>query len=72
MITKTIVYNAKCDFCGEVFEQEYAGWNDKGFLRQMMHEANWIILKDKVYCDNCYEYNDDGNLVIKGGQNGNV
>lgn len=71
MITKTIVYNAKCDCCGEVLEQYYTGWNDKGFLFEMMYEANWIKIKDKVYCDNCYEYDDNDKVVIKDKKNDN-
>ena len=28
-------------------------------------EANWVNENDKHFCTNCYEYDDDYNLIIK-------
>lgn len=70
MIKEVIMYTIICDGCGkDVCEgDEYSAWNDAGYVGDMAREENWIEHDDydgtQHYCPDCYEYDDDDNLVI--------
>lgn len=56
-----------CDNCGKDSnaECEYCGWDDKDYVLDCAKEDNWIEENDKHYCPDCYEYDDEDNLVLK-------
>jgi Zn finger protein HypA/HybF involved in hydrogenase expression len=68
MIQKVEMFTIKCDNCGKLYEDEHQGfcaWNYEGAAWEYASEENWIREDDKHYCPNCYEYDDDDNLIIK-------
>lgn len=69
MIKEIKMYTIICDGCGKnVCEgSEYAGWDDVDYVWDTADEENWIKDEDNPgthYCPDCYEYDDDDNLVI--------
>jgi hypothetical protein len=67
MLKEVIMYTIVCDGCGcDVNEDSgYGGWNDDGYVEEIRQEAGWEKVEDKHYCTNCYEYNDNDELIIK-------
>jgi hypothetical protein len=73
MILRMDYYTVKCDNCGKLYADEYSGysaWNDENGAMEYASEADWIKEDDKHYCPDCYEYDDDDNLIIKPVKNG--
>jgi len=72
MIKIVKMYTIICDNCGKDVNEgeEYAAWNDEGFAQDIAMEADWIKEDDKHYCTDCYEYDDDDNLIINPTHNG--
>ena len=71
MIQKVTMYTVICDNCGKDSnaDSDFSCWNDMGWAQEEALESDWIKEEDKHYCPDCYEYDDDDNLVIK--QNAN-
>lgn len=67
MIKELTIYTVICDNCGKdvSFGQEFAGWNDKDYAFDIAVDAYWHICEDNQYCPDCFEYDDDDNLIIK-------
>lgn len=66
MIQEVKMYTIVCDGCGcDVNEDSgYAGWNDEEYVDDIRQEAGWEKVDDKHYCTDCFEYDDDDQLVI--------
>lgn len=65
-------YKIVCDCCGETFENAngnvcYADDPDGSLIESDVPDSDWIIVGDKHYCPDCYEYDDDDNIVTKDG-----
>lgn len=67
MIKEVTMYTVICDNCGkDVCEGSgYACWDDKGYVKDIAIDSGWIKHEDKHYCSNCYEYDDNDELIIK-------
>ena len=67
MIKEVTMYTVVCDGCGKDSNKDsgYAGWNDKGYAIDIAICENWEKKEDKHYCTDCYEYNDDDEVVLK-------
>ena len=74
MVNEIIYYTVICDNCDADSKEgcEYSAWNDKGYAISVAEEAGFIEHEGNHYCPNCYEYDDNDELVIKqkGGNNG--
>jgi len=66
-VKKVEMFTVLCDNCGEDVcqGQEYSCWNDEGYAKEIAMESGYISEDDKHYCEDCYEYDDEDNLVIK-------
>lgn len=71
MIKSIEMFTVVCDNCGKSADEgtDYAGWNEKEYAKDIAMEANWANKDDKDFCPNCYEYDDDDNLIIKNNEN---
>ena len=69
MIVDRQFHNIKCDACGRLIDDE-TWWDDKDALTtQILDECNWIECEGgRHYCDECWEYDDDDNIVTKDGR----
>lgn len=68
MSIKTVeMFTVICDNCGVdvAKDQEYSCWNDEGYAEEQAMESDWIEENGNHYCDDCYEYDDEDNLIIK-------
>jgi hypothetical protein len=67
MVLEVMMYTIVCDNCGcDVNEgSEYSGWNEENYVEEIRQEAGWEKVDDEHYCTDCFEYDDDDNLVIK-------
>jgi len=66
MIQKKKFYNIKCDCCGQMIDEQF--WNEPEAVECMLDECNWKATEDgKHYCDDCWEYDDDDNIITKDG-----
>ena len=60
MIRKQEFYNIECDHCGAMLGEE--------ICENLLDECGWQKLGDRHYCDECWEYDDDDNIVTKDGR----
>ena len=68
MIVDRQFHNIKCDACGRLIDDE-TWWDDKDALTtQILDECNWIECEGRHYCDECWEHDDDDNIVTKDGR----
>ena len=62
MIREMTMYQAVCDGCGCVLKSSVTGRNvifeDKEWLRAYCSERDWLEIEGKLYCPDCYEYNE--------------
>lgn len=67
MIKEVTMYTVVCDNCGKDANEgsEFSCWNDKEWAQEEAMECDWIKEGDKHYCPDCYEYDDNDNLIIK-------
>jgi hypothetical protein len=67
MVKEVIMYTIVCDGCGKDVndDTEYSGWNDVGYLEEIRYEADWGKVDDEHYCTDCFERDDDFEIVIK-------
>jgi hypothetical protein len=67
MVLEVIMYTIVCDGCGKDVNEgsEYSGWNEENYVEEIRQEADWEKVDDEHYCTDCFEYDDDDNLVIK-------
>jgi len=66
MIKEVTMYTVICDNCGKDLceGQEFSCWNDDLTAHELAMEENWIKEESKHYCPDCYDYDDNDNLVI--------
>lgn len=67
MIKKIEMYTVICDNCGKdsAEGEEYSCWNDADFAIDNAIEKDWIEKDDKHYCNDCFTWNDDDELVLR-------
>lgn len=61
-------YGVKCDVCDTVYMNEYSGfslWADENSVKEEARDDSWLIEDGKCYCPNCYDIDEDDNVVIK-------
>lgn len=67
MIRKKEFYNIECDHCGAMLDEET--WlDDRESAESLIDECNWKKLGDRHYCEDCWERDDDDNIVTKDGR----
>lgn len=61
------MYTVICDGCGKDVcdDTEYSGWSEEYYVEDIASEADWIEQDSKHYCPDCFEHDDDDNLIIK-------
>lgn len=66
MIKEVKMYTVVCDNCGKDVNEgaEYSCWNDKRYAQDIAMEADWLSEGDKHYCQDCFSYDDEDNLII--------
>ena len=69
MIKQVEMYTLICDICGKdvCSDADYSCWNDKEYLKDIAREDLWLVdtVDDAHYCPDCYEYDEEDNLIIK-------
>lgn len=69
MIIPVEMYTAQCDNCGVHCEfGEYSCYGDKSIVREQAEECRWYFTdyeKGKCYCENCWEHDDNDEIIIK-------
>jgi hypothetical protein len=69
MIIQVEMYTAECDQCGVNSEfGDYSCYHDKDTLIVDASDNGWHFvdgLNGKCYCEDCHEFNDNDELVIK-------
>lgn len=72
MIEEIKAFQAKCDKCGKYLE-----WYGEGIIvnfeteidcENSLRESEWETINDKHYCSDCWEYDDNSEVVVKGGE----
>lgn len=59
-------YGAKCDVCGELFEDPVTGFSiyvDKDSTIDNAQDEGWYIKDNKCYCPDCHEIDEDEELT---------
>ena len=67
MIQEVTMYTVICDNCGKDVNKdaEFSCWNEKGYAEECAKNADWIEDDDKHYCDDCFSYDENDNIVLK-------
>ena len=67
MNVKEYFFNRQCDVCGALLDEEL--WhNEVQTLNDVASEADWRHLGGRDYCHDCWNYDDDDNIVTKDGR----
>lgn len=74
MIKSLEIYTIICDNCGKNYydDSEFSGFNDKDYVVEDALDNDWIEHDNDHICSDCYEYDDDDNIVIKKKDNPNA
>lgn len=68
MIKEVKMYTVICDNCGKdaLEGDEYSCWSEPFAASEIADEKGWHIdnTENLAYCPDCWEYDDDDNLVI--------
>lgn len=66
MIKEFSTYTIICDNCGADIcnGTDYSGYGDADYVNDMALDNEWIEVDKKHYCDNCFSYDDNDELVI--------
>lgn len=68
MIVERQFHNVKCDHCGRLLDDE-TWWDEKDAMPAILGECGWIECEGgRHYCDECWEHDDDDNIVTKDGR----
>lgn len=67
MIIKEEFYNIKCDCCGKTINDKWLP-DELSARGEMAEDGSAIRIGGKDYCYDCYDYDDDLNLVTKDGR----
>ena len=68
MIYPVTMYSGKCDNCGTEIKLgggEYMAYGEKWQVEEDMKNTDWLIQDGKHYCDDCWSYDDEDNIVLK-------
>ncbi len=73
MIKKVSMFSLTCSNCGELLGEEdgVIAWESKESLLTVANDSGWGTIiypqpgADKHYCPECYEYDDNGNIICK-------
>jgi hypothetical protein len=67
MIKEFKCYSAVCDNCKTDIHKDHdvSGYDDLGYIHEVMNDGNWKEINDKHYCDDCWYYDDEDNILIK-------
>lgn len=68
MIVDRQFHNIRCDACGRLVDDE-TWWDDKDALTtHTINDTDWIECDGRHYCEECWEHDDDDNIVTKDGR----
>lgn len=69
-VVKEYFYNIKCDVCGSLCDDELWHTDSQG-IKAIADESGWIKLGGKDYCPDCWEYDEDDNIITSDGKRWN-
>ena len=69
MITETTMYGIQCDGCQREFEDSegYLVYNREEEAESEAIDCDWIKVRGKHYCEKCYHYGDNNELILADG-----
>ena len=67
MVKEFATYTIICDNCGkDVCDgDDYSGYGDLGSIEDIAMDCGWTEQDGKHYCDDCWSYDDNDNIVLK-------
>ena len=67
MLKEVTMYTLICDKCGKdaFSETEFSCWNEPAFCETIAEQDGWHCMGNVHYCQDCYSFDDNGNLIIK-------
>ena len=69
-IKKFEMQTAICDNCkNDVLGDSDFSCVDSDYLQDTLSEANWQKIDDKHYCEDCWSYDDNDNIVLTNNHN---
>ncbi len=68
-LMKEYFYNIECDVCGCLYNEE--SWQASVELLKESDENEWLELGGKDYCPDCWEYDEDDNIITSDGKRWN-
>lgn len=69
MITETTMYGIQCDGCKRELEDSegYLVYDREEDVESVAIDSDWIKVRGKHYCEKCYRYGDDNELILADG-----
>ena len=70
MIHEVKMYGAKCDHCGEEWQDDHNGWVaviDELSMKQILGDEGWYTDVDgkSHYCTECFDYDENDVFYLK-------
>jgi hypothetical protein len=67
MIKEVKMFTLVCDCCGKDVNEDtaYSCWNETSYLHDLADDEGWAKDGDKDYCEDCFEYDDNDQLIIE-------
>ena len=67
MLKEITMYTVVCDNCGKDCNEgsEYSCYGDSSGAIDVARDSGWHCEDDKDYCESCWSYDDDNEIVIK-------
>ena len=62
-----LFHNMKCDCCDEILDEE-SWYREEEVIQTMAEESGWKHLGGKDYCMECWDWDDDDNIITKDGR----
>lgn len=66
MIKELTMYTVVCDNCAIDCNEgeEYSGWSEEWYAEEIADNCGWLKQDDCHYCEPCWNYDDDDNIII--------
>ena len=65
MIKEVKMFTIKCDGCGKDVNENtgYSCWSEKSYLEEIAYDSDWKKVDKEHYCTDCYDYDDNDELI---------
>lgn len=64
MIIEEKIYTVECDCCNSIMDSDISPLFRESDAEEAARCKGWLVTENSHYCPNCWDYDDNGNVVI--------